>query len=732
MKVEGMDTLTLGNQALVFGNAANQQQFHSVKHENVLSGSSSTDEMMMDLFNGSDIDLLEDILSMEELFPAESQMAPPQPQQVASPRQPQQLQMRTLACSPPSNQLFPQANWTELEPTLLSPESVKSVNSPPPQQLPLQPKPALQHIAPAPSPVISTQSSVVVQQANNVTTTTSPIINPFANVFINQHGTVVASQQQNQFIPTSAYNGVFPVILPQLLTVVDGKLPVPASKPSISSSGGSSSKRDKKKKNQESNLIPQTHNRRSSHNAIERRYRSSINDKILELKSLVISHSDPNEKVHKAAILRSSIETIKLLQSSNNRLEKENKMLRSRKCGVCGAEQETNASENLRELLINSPPISEHSNSSESGCSSGSSSPIGSPAEKRIGSGGSAAAPLVLFAVACGLFLINPGSETHHVVKREVVDALPQPHWFASYVPRITAMGLNLIVFLFLYKILGIFTSEKQEEKQEVLIHEPPSSFKRFVNYKEFLYTFLWSGKENKAVATAYMNGSKRAVDSLSREWYGYKIIQNSLSVNSQDLLVSGLILVNSKILVKRCYSRLKALSEKQDFSLHPLFDFGIHHIVNSTYSSTNAFTTEIPNGLLSNVMQGLKHECILKGITRLLVNGDKSTCTYFKNCLRVVVSEGKNPGIRDQLAEWWGCLLWVEAEWMANKRSGRTEPIEKLVKVVDSLWKRKIQGSKLETEQPVFKAVYYAHRVRREIIMVRTDFCFKSSIFVI
>lgn len=89
---------------------------------------------------------------------------------------------------------------------------------------------------------------VNVQQSglgNNVVTTSAggQIINPFANVFINHQGIVTAGtldqrgQGQGTLIPTTFGNGQggFPVILPSLLTVVDGngaaKLPVPAIKP---------------------------------------------------------------------------------------------------------------------------------------------------------------------------------------------------------------------------------------------------------------------------------------------------------------------------------------------------------------------------------------------------------------------------------------------------------------------------------------------------------------------
>lgn len=65
--------------------------------------------------------------------------------------------------------------------------------------------------------------------------------------------------------------------------------------------------------------------KRSAHNAIERRYRSSINDKIIELKNLVVGEE---AKLNKSAVLRKAIECISQLRQSNARLKQENLQLR--------------------------------------------------------------------------------------------------------------------------------------------------------------------------------------------------------------------------------------------------------------------------------------------------------------------------------------------------------------------------------------------------------------------
>ncbi|XP_022829698.1 sterol regulatory element-binding protein 1 isoform X2 [Spodoptera litura] len=73
--------------------------------------------------------------------------------------------------------------------------------------------------------------------------------------------------------------------------------------------------------------------KRSAHNAIERRYRTSINDRIVELKNMLVGEE---AKLNKSAILRKTIEYIKYLQNQNTRLKQENMALKQafQKSGV--------------------------------------------------------------------------------------------------------------------------------------------------------------------------------------------------------------------------------------------------------------------------------------------------------------------------------------------------------------------------------------------------------------
>ncbi|GBP33144.1 Tigger transposable element-derived protein 4 [Eumeta japonica] len=66
--------------------------------------------------------------------------------------------------------------------------------------------------------------------------------------------------------------------------------------------------------------------KRSAHNAIERRYRTSINDRIVELKIML---EGEDSKLNKSATLRKTIEYIKFLQRQNAQLKQENTALKT-------------------------------------------------------------------------------------------------------------------------------------------------------------------------------------------------------------------------------------------------------------------------------------------------------------------------------------------------------------------------------------------------------------------
>ncbi|XP_060760146.1 sterol regulatory element-binding protein 2 isoform X2 [Neoarius graeffei] len=94
--------------------------------------------------------------------------------------------------------------------------------------------------------------------------------------------------------------------------------------------------------------------RRTTHNIIEKRYRSSINDKILELRDLVMGN---DTKMHKSGILRKAIDYIKYLQQVNQKLRQENLALKM-------ASQKHKSACVVDEVSVMTPPPSDSGSAS--------------------------------------------------------------------------------------------------------------------------------------------------------------------------------------------------------------------------------------------------------------------------------------------------------------------------------------------------------------------------------
>jgi len=122
--------------------------------------------------------------------------------------------------------------------------------------------------------------------------------------------------------------------------------------------------------------------KRYAHNAIERRYRCSINDKIAELRDLVASEE---AKTNKSAVLRKGIDYIRHLQRENGKLRAENNLYKQviNENGIAHlfakihtVVEEEEPMDNKSGMISSAPP---NSNTSEDG-SSQPSSPSGSSA----------------------------------------------------------------------------------------------------------------------------------------------------------------------------------------------------------------------------------------------------------------------------------------------------------------------------------------------------------------
>ncbi|XP_055530992.1 sterol regulatory element-binding protein 1 [Wyeomyia smithii] len=206
-----------------------------------------------------------------------------------------------------------------------------------------------------------------------VPTTTATAIPVMQQVFTFQSGdkqvllqanptAVMTTSSQNIHTLVNTPNG--PILTAGIPLVLDssenaGKLQINRLQPQTHTSSSSSSASNPQPKVKEV--------KRSAHNAIERRYRTSINSCIVELKNIVVG---VDAKLNKSAILRKAIDHIRHLQKQNNNLKQENMYLKMKM---------TNRKQSLKDLLVANvsddlvpmqgpitPPRSDESNPSSS------------------------------------------------------------------------------------------------------------------------------------------------------------------------------------------------------------------------------------------------------------------------------------------------------------------------------------------------------------------------------
>eukprot|EP00054_Salpingoeca_dolichothecata_P009302 m.52484 g.52484 ORF g.52484 m.52484 type:complete len:988 (+) comp18285_c0_seq1:31-2994(+) len=92
---------------------------------------------------------------------------------------------------------------------------------------------------------------------------------------------------------------------------------------------GESLESDEKPAMSKSSTKPKTREKKTAHNAIERKYRNSINDKIQEMKdSIPSSFFGANAKTNKASVLKKGIDYIRFLEKQRGRIVQENETLK--------------------------------------------------------------------------------------------------------------------------------------------------------------------------------------------------------------------------------------------------------------------------------------------------------------------------------------------------------------------------------------------------------------------
>jgi len=245
------------------------------------------------------VEMLDSITPTLTLLPAQ-----PQEQHLAqlqaALQQAQQQQPTSPQTLPTSTVVSPAVSI----PTSPAP-SIQSVPSPPPpatiqQPTPMQTSPApaqnTLQIQPQPkSPVQSTISpafqQVLLQSQPVVSTTHVPVV---TTVTTTPLSTIVGSASILTNIPVVKVETTDKLPINRLIANKQGSFPCKGEK-------------------------------RTAHNAIERRYRSSINDKIIELKDIVLG---PDTKMNKSGILKKAIERIRHLENANQKLKQENMLLK--------------------------------------------------------------------------------------------------------------------------------------------------------------------------------------------------------------------------------------------------------------------------------------------------------------------------------------------------------------------------------------------------------------------
>lgn len=140
--------------------------------------------------------------------------------------------------------------------------------------------------------------------------------------------------------------------------------------------------------------------RKSAHNVIEKRYRSSINDKIVEMKNIVAGEE---AKLNKSAVLRKAIDYIRFLQNQNIKLKQENLQLRN------GIMPTTNASQKVMARNVPSPS-SESVDSNDSSAESHGlpDSPLSIESEKGMPKVMMDKSRMILCSLMFGVLILNP------------------------------------------------------------------------------------------------------------------------------------------------------------------------------------------------------------------------------------------------------------------------------------------------------------------------------------
>ena len=495
-------------------------------------------------------------------------------------------------------------------------------------------------------------------------------------------------------------------------------------------------------KNELTKKVPE---KRSAHNVIEKRYRSSINDKIIELKNIVAGEE---AKLNKSAVLRKTVDYIRYLQNQNLKLKKENMMLKNGS-GVQQLIEEENVSSPEDSLPMS--PESMGSTASEL-----SPEPPRSMMDK---------SRLMLCSVMFMVCLVNPfGSVLNGGVQEtsqpssgrtllEDVSSKVSPSSMTSWIIH-SLMCLLVLIKIFIYgdNVNDLKETMKTYQKQKnqkdfagalaTLGRPPPSTrfdlvssgiwqtmhqilhrlgiARLFVNRAVGTNLVLW----RKEVAMTYHQLSLQEDYCPNGSWKALIIALTSVNMAEsagkalpkkfRSLVYATLALkLKTKWLSKFYMFKAKQYANGSEVDVHPNMpwllsnqgqEFFFKHRNLSEKPSCMVDTSTIKNDPVAAWSRFHRDELLKRALGILLLPG-QHTGTVQDALEKIKEAESNNMATNPLLAppdltsDWWASILKVAATWMLNQKP-TMEDFQKVENFPDSVSKTLVGRSILATFQ--------------------------------
>lgn len=389
-----------------------------------------------------------------------------------------------------------------------------------------------------------------------------------------------------------------------------------------------------------------------------------------------------------------------------------------KRCSSCGADQPVaivtsslGHGGDLRDLLTdNSPPPSSSSHDD-----SGSSVP--SSPSSSIGGNKS---PLVLFGLASGLFLLNPGSHSGgghgpgHRVERDVssVSSSYYSENMDVWTGRLVAMGVNLLLFMLIYWVFGRIFSGKGSPKKSMVksrfteqhVAKVEAEYAR-VNKKDvsaleqFLFSMtgervprgltlwvknIWLTVKAPLLAPTELAPQDQKMSLLTgriyvdlaalneekgnslKKYCGLQSFHHAINAvesrEGQEGALNGVLLSKSRVLLTALVRRVEATKVGKK---HPLLDEAsfLTKFVggggNGGWEEQEVSVVKVVGSDPASMATGcFKEEMIRRGFSRLYYTGEGAG-EWFKHALKALLWEKGG----DHAGEWWAAAGWARTE---------------------------------------------------------------------